>query len=126
MKIQFENNLEYQDRAISSNGDDLYEKSKGRDVYDGYIINDIYIKKVFEIDLESSAIDIPDSASFNATRYNLIFKLTDELKDDSSLLGGKSMKLLFIKQSNNLEILYYNTPNSTSQASLQCSPREVV
>ncbi len=43
------------------------------------------IEKVFEIDLESSAIDIPDSASFNATRYNLIFKLTDELKDDSSL-----------------------------------------
>ena len=27
------------------NGDDLYEKSKGRDVYDGYIINDIYIEK---------------------------------------------------------------------------------
>jgi len=43
------------------------------------------IEKVFEINLESSAIDIPDSASFNATRYNLIFKLTDELKDESSL-----------------------------------------
>ncbi len=27
------------------NSDDLYEKSKGRDVYDGYIINDIYIEK---------------------------------------------------------------------------------
>ncbi len=26
-------------------GDDLYEKSKGRDVYDGYVINDIYIEK---------------------------------------------------------------------------------
>ena len=27
------------------NGDDLYEKSKGRDVYDGYVINDIYIEE---------------------------------------------------------------------------------
>lgn len=32
-------------KAISvKNGDDLYEKSKGRDVYDGYVINDIYIE----------------------------------------------------------------------------------
>lgn len=43
------------------------------------------IEKVFEIDTVSSTIDIPDSTSFNATRYNLIFKLTDELKDESSL-----------------------------------------
>jgi len=26
-------------------GDDLYEKSKGRDVYDGYVVNDIYLEK---------------------------------------------------------------------------------
>lgn len=34
------------------------------------------------------------------------------------------MKIQF--ESNNLEHLYYNALNSTSQASLQCSPREVV
>lgn len=43
------------------------------------------IEKVFDINIESSSIDIPDSTSFNATRYNLIFKLTKELEDESSL-----------------------------------------
>ncbi|HHT95368.1 MAG TPA: DEAD/DEAH box helicase family protein [Clostridia bacterium] len=33
------------DTVTVKQGDDLYEKSNGRDVYDGYIVNDIYCEK---------------------------------------------------------------------------------
>lgn len=45
-------------------------------------IAQIAIEKVFDIDKISSTIDMPNHSSFEATRHNLIFKLTDELIKD--------------------------------------------
>lgn len=48
-------------------------------------IAQIAIKKVFDIDEVSSTIDIPNHSSFEATRHNLIFKLTKELIEQCSV-----------------------------------------
>lgn len=48
-------------------------------------IAQIAIEKIFDIDRESSTIDMPDHSSFEATRHNLIFKLTEELIQECSI-----------------------------------------
>lgn len=45
----------------------------------------IAIEKIFDIDEESSTIDTPEDFSFEATRHNLIFKLTEELIHECSI-----------------------------------------
>ena len=44
------------------------------------------IKNIYEFDEKSSTIDSPGADSFSASRCNLIFKLPEELIDDSSIL----------------------------------------
>lgn len=46
IEIDINNKGKTQRKIITvKNGQDLYEASKGRDIYDGYVINDIYIEK---------------------------------------------------------------------------------
>lgn len=45
----------------------------------------IAIKKIFDLDEASSTIDTPGHSSFEATRHNLIFKLTRELIEGCSI-----------------------------------------
>lgn len=47
------------------------------------------IENIFEYDRESSSIDNPNTTSFEATRYNLVFKLSDTMIDESILCKNK-------------------------------------
>ncbi len=81
------------------NGDDLYEKSKGRDVYDGYIINDIYIEKESEyIEFLNGEIvklgeSIGDAESDSIKRLQ-IRKTIEEHLDKELRLKQKGIKVL--------------------------------
>ncbi len=81
------------------NGDDLYEKSKGRDVYDGYIVNDIYIEKESEyIEFLNQEIvklgeTIGDADSDSIKRLQ-IRKTIEEHLDKELRLKPKGIKVL--------------------------------
>ena len=81
------------------NGDDLYEKSKGRDVYDGYIINDIYIEKeseyieFFNQEIIKLGETIGDADSDSIKRLQ-IRKTIEEHLDKELRLKPKGIKVL--------------------------------
>ena len=81
------------------NGDDLYEKSKGRDVYDGYIINDIYIEKGSEYieflnqEIVNLGETIGDADSDSIKRLQ-IRKTIEEHLDKELRLKPKGIKVL--------------------------------
>jgi len=87
-------------KAITvKDGDDLYEKSKGRDVYSGYTINDIYIKKDDEF-IEFSnqeSIDIGQSIGHvdeDSIKRLQIRKTIETHIDKELLLRSKDIKVL--------------------------------
>jgi len=92
-------------KAITvKDGDDLYEKSKGRDVYDGYRIDDIYIEKGSEyiefsnqesIDIGATIGDVDDdSIKRLQIRKTIEEHLNKELRLNAQ--GIKVLSLFFI------------------------------
>jgi len=87
-------------KAISvKDGDDLYEKSKGRDVYDGYRIDDIYIEKGSEyiefsnqesIDIGATIGDVDD----DSIKRLQIRKTIEEHLDKELRLNAQGIKVL--------------------------------
>ena len=87
-------------KAITvKDGDDLYEKSKGRDVYDGYRIDDIYIEKGIEyiefsnqesIDIGASIGDVDD----DSIKRLQIRKTIEEHLDKELRLNVQGIKVL--------------------------------
>ncbi len=84
---------------VVKDGDDLYEKSKGRDVYGGYTINDIYIEKGNEF-IEFSnqeSIDIGQSignVDEDAIKRLQIRKTIEEHLNKELRLTSKDIKVL--------------------------------
>jgi len=92
-------------KAITvKDGDDLYEKSKGRDVYDGYRIDDIYIEKGNEyiefsnqesVDIGATIGDVDDdSIKRLQIRKTIEEHLNKELRLNAQ--GIKVLSLFFI------------------------------
>ena len=87
-------------KAIAvKNGDDLYEKSKGRDVYNGYRIDDIYIEKGNEyiefsnqesVNLGASIGDVDD----DSIKRLQIKKTIEEHLNKELILNAKGIKVL--------------------------------
>ncbi|MFK5938223.1 MAG: DEAD/DEAH box helicase family protein [Sulfurimonas sp.] len=87
-------------KAITvKDGDDLYEKSKGRDVYDGYRIDDIYIEKGSEyiefsnqesIDIGATIGDVDD----DSIKRLQIRKTIEEHLDKELRLNAQGIKVL--------------------------------
>ena len=103
------------------NGDDLYEKSKGRDVYDGYIINDIYIEKESEyIEFLNQEIvklgeTIGDADSDSIKRLQIRKTIEEHLDKELRLKpkGIKVLSLFFIDKVANYRA--YNEQNNPIQ-----------
>ena len=84
---------------VVKDGDDLYEKSKGRDVYDGYMVDDIYIEKGFEyiefsnqesVDIGASIGDVDD----DSIKRLQIRKTIEEHLDKELRLNAQGIKVL--------------------------------
>jgi len=81
------------------NTDDLYEKSKGRDVYDGYIINDIYIEKGSEYIefLNQEIVKVGETigdADEDAIKRLQVRKTIEEHLDKELRLKSRDIKVL--------------------------------
>ena len=81
------------------NGDDLYEKSNGRDVYDGYTINDIYIKKGSEYIefINQEVVKIGETvgdADDDSIKRLQVRKTIEEHLDKELRLKAKDIKVL--------------------------------
>lgn len=81
------------------NGDDLYEKSNGRDVYDGYTINDIYIEKEHEYIefLNQEIVKIGESvgnADDDSIKRLQVRKTIEEHLDKELRLKARDIKVL--------------------------------
>ena len=93
-------------------GNDLYEKSKGRDVYDGYVINDIYIEKGNEYIefLNQEIVTLGESIGDgdNDTTKRLQIRKTIEEHLDKELrlnkMGIKVLSLFFIDKVANYRV----------------------
>ncbi len=84
---------------VVKDGDDLYEKSKGRDVYDGYRVDDIYIEKGSEyiefsnqesVDIGASIGDVDD----DSIKRLQIRKTIEEHLDKELRLNAQGIKVL--------------------------------
>lgn len=100
IEIDINNNGKTSRKTISVNGrSDLYELSKGRDVYDGYTINDIYIEEDNEyIEFGNGVIvklkEVVGDIDNDSIKRLQIRKTIEEHLDKELRLNSKGIKVL--------------------------------
>lgn len=90
-KLSIENKIQKNPEKYTENGkkiQDLYGIRVALYFADDSNLAQLAIKNLFVYDHESSSIDNAEIDKFSATRCNLIFKLSEELVSDSSILAS--------------------------------------